>query len=165
MHVLSQNLMIVINMQHTFKQQYVHDYPSRFYKITLQDYTHRKPHQLNISFAHNWGSYLCAYTQLYKFNTSSPNRHPCVTILQRTMHNASLCDFKKKALFDQFFSDLYFNVVILVQDCVLPQFVCILPTMHGTVLMLWWCWAHLSCLVCCAMSFSFCYRAAIGLLC
>jgi len=51
---------------------------------------------------------------------SSPNRDPCLAISQQTMHNASsFCIRVRTACLSSFFSDLYSNVVIMVQDCFL----------------------------------------------
>jgi len=67
-------------------------------------------------YTHNW----CTQTQLQKFNISSPNRDPCVAISQRTMHNAPCCVRVRMPSLSGFFSDLYSNAVILIQDCFLP---------------------------------------------
>ena len=48
----------------------------------------------------------------------SPDRDPCVVILQQTMYNASPCCVRvRMPCLSGFFSDLYSNVVMLVQDC------------------------------------------------
>ena len=147
MHV--QHQMIAINMQYTSKKESVHDYPSRVH-INNPAKLVTGSHINLISYAHNRYSYLCTYTQLHKFSIISPNRNSSVAIY----HNEpSLCHFRVR--------NPSFSAISMVQHCFLPQFICILTPMHGTVLLWWWCWVHLSHLVWWAMSGSLCYRAAI----
>jgi len=97
MHVQQQ--VTAINMQHTFKQQCVHDYPGRIHiNNPAKLVTGSETASTYISYAHNRWFYLCICTQSHKFNISSPNRYPCVAISQRIMYNVSLCCFIVKKL-------------------------------------------------------------------
>ena len=63
------------------------------------------------------------------------NRDPCVVILQRTIHNASPCCVRvRMPCLSGFFSDLYSNVVMLVQDCFLPYTKCKLKSLQESKL-------------------------------